>query len=85
MIASMAITPARLEKVNFVHYYTSGASIVVPNASKVTSSADLKGVTVGVGLGTTYEKKAIELGAKVKPTSSTCYMAYEWSLTEPYR
>lgn len=71
ILASMAITEERLTKVNFVHYYTSGAAVIVPNDSKVNVAADLKGLTVGVALGTTYEKKAIELGAEVKTYSSS--------------
>jgi len=66
ILGSMAITEERKQKVDFVHYYTSGANIVVPSDSAVKGKEDLKGVTVGVGMGTTYEKKAREFGANVK-------------------
>ncbi|MGE5702791.1 MAG: ABC transporter substrate-binding protein [Clostridia bacterium] len=66
ILGSMAITEERKQKVDFVHYYTSGASIVAPSDSPAKGPEDLKGVTVGVGMGTTYEKKAREFGADVK-------------------
>ncbi len=67
ILGSMAITPERLQKVNFSDpYYRSGAQIIVPDNSSITGPSDLKGKTVGVGLGTTYETKARELGAIVK-------------------
>lgn len=54
---SMAITPKRLETIDFSDpYYRSGAQIFSKKASKITSVEDLKGKKVGVTLGTTYEK-----------------------------
>ncbi|TGE38727.1 transporter substrate-binding domain-containing protein [Desulfosporosinus fructosivorans] len=67
ILGSMAITDERLQKVNFsTPYYRSGAQIIVPNDSKISGGADLKGKNVGVVLGTTFETKARELGATVK-------------------
>lgn len=72
IMASMAITPERLTKINFSDpYYRSGAQIFVPGNSTIKSAEDLKGKVVGVGLGTTYEKKAGELGANAKTYKST--------------
>ncbi len=71
ILGSMAITEERQKKVDFVQYYTSGANVVVPNDSAITGKDDLKGVVVGVALGTTYEKKAREFGAEVKTYSSS--------------
>lgn len=54
---SMAITPKRLETIDFSDpYYRSGAQIFGKKSSKITSVNDLKGKKVGVTLGTTYEK-----------------------------
>ncbi|GAB6153850.1 ABC transporter substrate-binding protein [Desulfosporosinus burensis] len=67
ILGSMAITDDRLEKVNFsTPYYRSGAQVIVPSDSNISGGADLKGKTVGVVLGTTFETKARELGATVK-------------------
>lgn len=71
ILGSMAITDERKEKVNFVPYYTSGAAIVVPIDSTIEGQTDLKDTKVGVGLGTTYEAKARELGAEVTTYSSS--------------
>lgn len=71
ILASMAITEERLQKVNFVHYYTSGAAIIVPQDSTIAGASDLNGVNIGVGQGTTYEKKAIELGGKTTTYSAS--------------
>ncbi|MCM3706370.1 MULTISPECIES: transporter substrate-binding domain-containing protein [Cytobacillus] len=70
ILGSLSITDERKEKVDFVHYYTSGGAIIVPENSKINKGKDLDGVTVGVGLGTTFEEKAIELGADVKTYSA---------------
>jgi len=54
---SMAITPKRLETIDFSDpYYRSGAQIFTQNSSSVNSLDDLKGKKVGVTLGTTYEE-----------------------------
>ncbi|MCO1601744.1 ABC transporter substrate-binding protein [Desulfosporosinus nitroreducens] len=67
ILGSMAITDERLEKVNFsTPYYRSGAQVIVPSDSQIRGGIDLKGKTVGVVLGTTFETKARELGAAVK-------------------
>jgi len=67
ILGSMAITDERLQKVDFSSpYYRSGAQVIVPTDSNISSGADLKGKTVGVVLGTTFETKARELGATVK-------------------
>lgn len=71
VLGSLAITEERKQKVDFVHYYTSGAAIIVPEDSDISGAEELAGVTVGVGLGTTYEAKAIELGADVKTYSAS--------------
>jgi polar amino acid transport system substrate-binding protein len=55
IIGSMAITEARLEKVNFTNpYYYDGAQFFVPSGSDVTSLDDLVDGTVGVVTGTTF-------------------------------
>lgn len=67
ILGSMAITDERLLKVDFsTPYYRSGAQVIVPNISEIAGAQDLKGKTVGVVLGTTFETKARELGATVK-------------------
>ena len=54
---SMAITPKRLEAIDFsAPYYRSGAQLFVRRGSPITSVAELAGKKVGVTLGTTYEK-----------------------------
>lgn len=66
ILGSMAITDERLQKVNFSNpYYRSGAQVIVPSDSTISAAEDLKGKTVGVVLGTTFETKARELGADV--------------------
>ncbi|MCL6571427.1 MAG: ABC transporter substrate-binding protein [Bacillus sp. (in: Bacteria)] len=71
VLGSLSITPEREEKVDFVQYYTSGGAIIVPKDSKIKSKEELNKALVGVGLGTTFEKKAIELGAEVKTYSAS--------------
>lgn len=54
---SMAITPKRLENIDFSDpYYRSGAQIFSHIDSEISSIDDLKGKKVGVTLGTTYEE-----------------------------
>ncbi|WLR49670.1 ABC transporter substrate-binding protein [Bacillus tianshenii] len=71
ILGSMSITPERQQKADFVQYYTSGAAIIVPEDSSIKGKEDLKGKTVGVGLGTTYEEKAREIGSEVKTYKSS--------------
>lgn len=54
---SMSITPERLKSIDFSDpYYRSGAQLFVAKSSSLAAAADLKGKTVGVTLGTTYEQ-----------------------------
>lgn len=54
---SMAITPQRLEAIDFSDpYYRSGAQLFVKKGSSIQSVDGLKGKAIGVTLGTTYEK-----------------------------
>lgn len=56
IVASMSITPARLEAVNFTKpYYQAGAQLVAPEGSDLMPTADsLAGKTIGVQRATTY-------------------------------
>lgn len=64
ILGSMAVTPQRLEVVDFsTPYYYSGAQLVVREDSVFQSPEDLKGKTVGVVTGTTFEQDAKQLGA----------------------
>lgn len=57
IIGSMAITPERQKAVDFSEpYYKSGAQVFAKPDSKIAETGDLTGATVGVNLGTTYEK-----------------------------
>lgn len=63
IVGSMAITPPRQEQVDFSEpYYISGAQLFVQKtrASEVKSIEDLKGQSVGVVLGETYEHYLLE-------------------------
>jgi polar amino acid transport system substrate-binding protein len=55
-IGSMTITPTRAKQVDFTdpYYYTQGQLIVRTGSPQITSLADLKGKTIGVGTDTTY-------------------------------
>ena len=54
---SMAITESRLKSIDFSEpYYRSGAQLFVGRGSKLESAEELRGKTVGVTLGTTYEE-----------------------------
>ncbi|NIQ95974.1 MAG: transporter substrate-binding domain-containing protein, partial [Desulfuromonadales bacterium] len=54
---SMAITPKRLESIDFSDpYYRSGAQLFVGRNAKIETAGELNGKTVGVTLGTTYEE-----------------------------
>ena len=65
-LASMAITPDRLEEVNFtIPYYYSGAQLVVRTDSGITDPSEMEGLTIAVATGTTFADDAEELGATV--------------------
>ncbi|WP_197945556.1 transporter substrate-binding domain-containing protein [Kyrpidia spormannii] len=64
ILSSMAITPERMQKVDFTDpYYHTGAQLFVPNNSTVTDPTKVKGMKIGVTVGTTYETKVTDLGA----------------------
>ncbi|HLN62318.1 MAG TPA: basic amino acid ABC transporter substrate-binding protein [Symbiobacteriaceae bacterium] len=71
VVSAMTITDKRKENVDFSNsYWQGGQSILMlkEKASGVKSTADLKGKTIGVQLGTTGEEEAKKIeGAKVKP------------------
>ncbi|MFO8052596.1 MAG: ABC transporter substrate-binding protein/permease [Candidatus Omnitrophota bacterium] len=58
IVGSMAITPQRKKSVDFsLPYYTSGAQLFIhkKDKDKFTNIKDLKGKSVGVGVGETYQ------------------------------
>jgi polar amino acid transport system substrate-binding protein len=64
ILGSMAVTEERLKLVVFsVPYYYTGAQLMVRANAFFKSPADLKGRTIGVVGGTTYENDAKLLGA----------------------
>lgn len=64
IISSMTITEERQQKVDFTEpYYRTGAQLFVPESSTITDPTNIKGVKIGVSIGTTFEEKAKELGA----------------------
>ena len=64
ILASMAVTEERLRLVNFsVPYYYSGAQLMVRKDAPFKGPEDLRGRTIGVCSGTTYENDAKDLGA----------------------
>lgn len=66
VISSMAITPEREKKVDFTDpYYHTGSQLFVPNNSTITDPTKISGRKIGVSIGTTFEKKARELGANL--------------------
>ncbi|AZO94338.1 transporter substrate-binding domain-containing protein [Halocella sp. SP3-1] len=66
ILGSMAITPSRLEVVDFsIPYYYSGAQLIVADDSLIETPADIDGKTVGVTTGTTFAEDARKLGAKI--------------------
>ena len=71
VVSAMTITDKRKENVDFSQpYWQGGQSILVlkEKAGEVKSTADLKGKTIGVQLGTTGEEEAKKIeGAKVRP------------------
>lgn len=59
IVASMSITPERLQKVDFSKkYYNTPPAIAVPKDSKITSVEDLKGKTIGAQSATTHANYA---------------------------
>ncbi|WML48446.1 transporter substrate-binding domain-containing protein [Neobacillus sp. PS3-34] len=68
ILSSMAITEERKQKVDFTDpYYHTGAQLFVngDNSDIKDPEKDIKGKKIGVAIGTTFEKKATELGANV--------------------
>ncbi|MEX2460769.1 MAG: transporter substrate-binding domain-containing protein [Paenibacillaceae bacterium] len=66
ILSSMAITDERKQKVDFSDaYYTTGSSLFVPNDTTLTDPKLIKDKRIGVSIGTTFEKRANELGAKL--------------------
>ncbi|KPF47030.1 ABC transporter substrate-binding protein [Rhizobium sp. AAP43] len=74
IIASMSITPERLEKVDFSKkYYNTPPAIAVPKDSPITDLAGLKGKTLGAQSSTTHanyaEKHMADSELKLYPTA----------------
>jgi polar amino acid transport system substrate-binding protein len=64
IVASMAVTEARKKYVAFTEpYYYSSAQLIVRADASFNQPTDLKGLTIGVVSGTTYEADAKQLGA----------------------
>lgn len=74
IIASMSITPERLEKVDFSKkYYNTPPAVAVPKDSTITDVAGLAGKTIGAQSSTTHanyaEKHMAESELKLYPTA----------------
>ncbi len=74
IIASMSITPERLEKVDFSKkYYNTPPAAAVPKDSPITDLAGLKGKTIGAQSSTTHanyaEKHMADSELKLYPTA----------------
>ena len=74
IIASMSITPERLEKVDFSKkYYNTPPAVAVPKDSPIASLEDLKGKSVGAQSSTTHanyaEKHMADSELKLYPTA----------------
>ncbi len=62
IIATMTITPQRLEIIDFsIPYDSAGQALLVKSNSKISSVGDLSGENVGVIWGTTAEKNLLNL------------------------
>jgi polar amino acid transport system substrate-binding protein len=74
IIASMSITPERLEKVDFSKkYYNTPPAVAVPKDSPITSVEELKGKSLGAQASTTHanyaEKHMADADLKLYPTA----------------
>nr|CAD6414103.1 amino acid ABC transporter [Rhizobium sp. Q54] len=74
IIASMSITPERLQQVDFSKkYYNTGPAIAVPKDSEITDLEGLKGKTLGAQTSTTHanyaEKHMPDSELKLYPTA----------------
>jgi polar amino acid transport system substrate-binding protein len=74
IIASMSITPERLEQVDFSKkYYNTGPAIAVPKDTDITDVAGLAGKTLGAQTSTTHanyaEKHVADADLKLYPTA----------------
>lgn len=74
IVASMSITPERLEKVDFsAKYYNTGPAIAVPKDSPITKVEELAGKTIGAQVSTTHanyaEKHMKDADIKLYPTA----------------
>ena len=57
VIATMTVTPQRMDLIDFSHsYFIAGQTVLVPVDSKITALSDLAGENAGVIFGTTAEK-----------------------------
>lgn len=66
ILGSMAITPERLEVVDFtIPYYYSGAQLFVREDSGITKATQMSGKDIAVATGTNFVQDAEELGAEV--------------------
>ena len=79
ILGSMAVTEERLKLLAFsVPYYYSGAQLMVRKDASFKSPTDLKGGTIGVVGGTTYENDAKLLGAShIRLYKDACQALYE--------
>lgn len=77
ILSSMSITEERKKKVDFSKpYYSTGSQLFVRNDSKLTDPTKIKGLNIGVSIGTTFEQKGRELGANLK-TYKNDYLAFQ--------
>jgi polar amino acid transport system substrate-binding protein len=74
IVASMSITPERLQKVDFsAKYYNTGPAVAVPKDSPITSVAELAGKSIGAQVSTTHanyaEKHMKDADVRLYPTA----------------
>jgi polar amino acid transport system substrate-binding protein len=68
IIASMSITPERLQQVDFSKkYYNTGPAIAVPKDTDITDLEGLKGKTLGAQTSTTHANYAEKAHAGLRP------------------